>query len=54
MDDLIRADVTNEDPASALSTVQFTQTLKDEYHCCIGRKDIEALLGVQQTHSAVT
>jgi len=49
-----RADVTKEDPASTLSTIQFIRKLKDEYIYRIGRKDQEALLGAQQTHLAAT
>jgi hypothetical protein len=54
MENLFRADVTDEDPASALSTIQLIRKLKDEYYYRIGRKNEEALLGAQQTHLAVT
>jgi hypothetical protein len=54
MDNLFRADVTDEDPASALSIVQFMRKLKYEYYCRIGRKVDEAFLGAQQTHLAIT
>jgi hypothetical protein len=54
LDNRFRTDVTGEHPASALSTERFIQKLNDEYHYRIGRKDIEALLGAQQTCLAVT